>query len=298
MDLRVSPSLVDGIERARRPTGPVLGLVVAVVCLLVGPLPVTLLLMPVFGVSFAELADADFGIGEQMVVMLGFAGASGLLALWVLVKERRGVGSLGFFPAVRIGRHLALGALVAVLLLAVPIGANLLGGWYEIAPTPGFPLLAVVIALAGFAVQAGTEEVITRGYLMQVAHRRWGLLAAIAFQAVVFALLHGVNFDVGALPLVNVLLVGLLLGCWALAEGSLWGVCAFHVVWNWCQGNIAGIQVSGMDLQAALLSTEPAPGAANLLTGGGFGVEGSALTTAVLLIATAVAALVLRARAQ
>jgi uncharacterized protein len=295
---RVSSPLVEGISRARRPTGPVLGLLVVVACLLVGPLPVTLVLMPVFGVSFVDLVDANFGLAEQMVVMLGFGGAFGLLAVWVLAKERRPLGSLGFFPASGIGRSLGLGALGAVLLLAVPVGVNLLGGWYETAPVPGFPLLAVVVALAGFVVQACTEEILTRGYLMQVAHRKWGLLAAVVFQAVVFALLHGVNFDVGALPMINILLVGLLLGFWALAEGSLWGVCAFHVTWNWCQGNIAGIQVSGMDLRAALLRTEPAPGAANLLTGGGFGVEGSVLTTAVLLIATAIAVLVLRARAQ
>lgn len=275
-----------------------LGLVVAVVCLLVGPLLVTLVLMPVFGVAFPDLVDANYGLAEQMVVMLGFAGAFGLLAAWVLVKERRPVGSLGFFPATRIGRNLGLGALVAALLLAIPVGVNLLGGWYETSPAPGFPLLAAVVALTGFAVQASTEEVITRGYLMQVAHRKWGLLAAIAFQAVVFALLHGVNFDVGVLPLVNILLIGLVLGIWALAEGSLWGVCAFHVVWNWCQGNIAGIQVSGMNLESALLTTEPVPGSAGLLTGGGFGVEGSVLTTAVLLIATAVAVGALRAARQ
>lgn len=293
---RAPSRLVEGIFRARRPTGPLLGLVVAMVCLLIGPLPVTIALVLASGIWPSRLVDANFPLGEQMVVMLAFAGAAALLALWVLVKERRPLGSLGFFPSVRIGRNLGLGALVAVVLLAVPVGAGVLGGWYTTGLTPGLPLVAVAIALTGFLVQACTEEVITRGYLMQVAFRKWGLVAAIAFQAAVFTLLHGVNFDVGVLPLINILLVGLLLGLWALAEGSLWGVCAFHVVWNWCQGNIAGIQVSGMNLEATLLTTEPAPGAASSLTGAGFGIEGSVLTTAALLIATAVAALVLRRR--
>ncbi|GAA2355702.1 type II CAAX endopeptidase family protein [Saccharopolyspora halophila] len=293
---RLPSPLVAGIFRARRPTGPVLGLVVAMVCLLVGPLPMTVALVLASGIWPSRLVDANYPIGEQMVVMLAFGGAAVLLAAWVLLKERRPLGSLGFFPAVHIGRNLGAGALVAVVLLAVPVGAGLLGGWYTTGLTAGLPLIAVAVALTGFVVQACTEEVITRGYLMQVAFRKWGLVAAVAFQAAVFALLHGVNFDVGLLALINILLVGLLLGIWALAEGSLWGVCAFHVVWNWCQGNIAGIQVSGMNLEATLLTTEPAPGAASSLTGAGFGIEGSVLTTVALLIAIAIAALVLRKR--
>lgn len=285
----VDSALLGGASAARRPTGPVLGLLVVVVCLLVGPAVVTLALLPVFGVSALALVGGPMGIGSQLVLLLSFLGASGLLALWVLLKERRPLASLGFFPASRIGAHLAFGAGVAVVLLAVPVVVNLAGGQYLVGPVRFAQVGAVLLALVGFAVQACTEEVVSRGYLLQTAYRKWGLTAAIIFQALVFALLHGANFDVGVLPLVNVLLIGLTLGLWAVAEGSLWGVCAFHVVWNWCQGNVAGIQVSGMDIQATLLSLDPEPGTAELLTGGGFGVEGSVITTAVLLISTALA---------
>ncbi|MDI2028323.1 type II CAAX endopeptidase family protein [Saccharopolyspora sp. TS4A08] len=281
--------VLNGASTARRPTGPVLGLLVVVVCLLVGPAVVTLALVPVFGVSPMALVGGPMAIGTQMVLLLGFLGASGLLAVWVLAKERRPLASLGFFPATRIGAHLGFGAGAAVVLLVIPVVVNLAAGQYLVGPVRFAQAGAVLLALVGFAVQACTEEVLNRGYLLQTAYRKWGLTAALVFQAVVFALLHGANFQVGVLPLVNILLIGLTLGMWAVAEGSLWGVCAFHVVWNWCQGNVAGIEVSGMDIQATLLSLDPLPGAAALLTGGAFGIEGSLVTTAALLTTTVLA---------
>ncbi|RRO16057.1 CPBP family intramembrane metalloprotease [Saccharopolyspora rhizosphaerae] len=285
----VSTALLDGPGSARRPTGPLLALLVVIVCLLVGPALVTLAWLPLLDRSALPLVDGPVVLEAQLVLLLSFLGASGLLALWVRFKEGRPLASLGFFPASRIGAHLALGAGTAVLLLAIPVAVNLLSGQYRVGPLRAAQVAAVLLALLGFTAQACTEEVVTRGYLLQTAYRQWGLTAAIAFQAVVFALLHGVNFDVGLVALLNILLIGLVLGMWAVAEGSLWGVCAFHVVWNWCQGNVAGIEVSGMDLQATLLSLAPGPGSAELLTGGGFGVEGSLVTTGVLLVAGAAA---------
>ena len=154
-----------------------------------------------------------------------------------------------------------------------------------------------MLALVGFAVQASTEEVLTRGYLLQLAHRKWGVAVAIPFQGVVFTALHGVNSDVSVIALVNIFLIAVVFAFWALTEGGLWGVCAFHAVWNWCQGNVYGIHVSGMDITATVLNVHGAPGSAALLTGGGFGIEGSLLTTAVLLVAAVLAFLVHRRRA-
>ena len=42
------------------------------------------------------------------------------------------------------------------------------------------------------------------------------------------------------------MLVSLLLGFWALSEGGLWGVIAFHATWNWAQNSLFGVPVSGI----------------------------------------------------
>ncbi|MBE9374232.1 CPBP family intramembrane metalloprotease [Saccharopolyspora sp. HNM0983] len=288
----ISP-LLAGAERARRPTGPVVGIVVALVCLLVGQLLAGFALIPLFGADPVELLTGRMGLATQQATMLSFGGAVLLLWLWMAGKERRPFGSIGFTTGGRPLTHLALGAVVAAVLVSIPVLLGLLSG----ASTSGAAragIGVVLVALTGFAVQATTEEVVTRGYLLQVTFRRWGLVAAVLVQAAVFAALHGVNMHFSWVALVNIALIGVLLALWALAEGGLWGVCAFHVVWNWLQGNVYGIPVSGMDLQATLLRTVPVPGSEDLLTGGGFGVEGSLVTTAVLLAGAVVAHIAFR----
>lgn len=293
-DQRLPSPLLGGIERAKRPSGPIVGLIVVVVCLLVGQTLAALVLFPLFGASAAAAVGGTMALVDQLAMLLSFAGIAGMLALWIRFKERRPFGSVGFFPASRVGVHLAIGGGVAVVLLSVPVGANLLSGQFEIGAVRAAQAGGALIALIGFAVQASTEEIITRGYLMQVTFRKWGLTAAVAFQAVVFALLHGANPNVTAVALINILLIALLLAFWALAEGGLWGVCAFHAVWNWCQGNVYGIEVSGMEVQTTMLSIGGAPASAELLTGGGFGIEASLLTTAILAIGTVLAYLAYR----
>ncbi|MDA3624482.1 CPBP family glutamic-type intramembrane protease [Saccharopolyspora sp. WRP15-2] len=297
-DQGLPSALLGGIGRARRPSGPVVGLVVVVVCLVIGQTAGALVLAPVFGVPIGALARGRAYLAAQLAMLFSFLGVVGMLALWIRIKERRPFGSVGFFPASRVGAHLGIGAAVAVVLLGVPVGVNLLSGQFDIGAVHVAQVGGAFIALIGFAVQASTEEVITRGYLMQVTYRKWGLAAAVVLQAVVFSLLHGINPNVSAVALINILLIALLLAFWALAEGSLWGVCAFHAVWNWLQGNVYGIEVSGMGVQTTMLSIGGSPGSAELLTGGGFGIEASLLTTAVLAIGTALAYFAYRRRAR
>lgn len=291
----VSPLLV-GIDRARRPTGPLLGIVLAVVLLSVGQLLGGLVLLPLFGADPAELISGRMGLATQQAAMLSFAGAALLLALWMVAKERRSFGSIGFTTGARPVANIALGAVIAAVLVSIPVLVNLLSGASAASGARSAGIGVALLALAGFAVQASTEEIFTRGYLLQVVFRKWGLVAAVLVQAAVFGALHGTNMHISWVALVNIGLVGLLLGLWALAEGGLWGVCAFHAVWNWMQGNVYGVPVSGMDLQATLLRTPPVPGSENLLTGGSFGVEGSLITTMVLAAGTVVAFLVFRSR--
>ncbi|CAM04984.1 hypothetical protein A8924_6142 [Saccharopolyspora erythraea NRRL 2338] len=289
--------LLSGIFLARRPTGPIVALLVVLAALVVGQ---ALVLIPfaILGGDASGLLGGRMGLDDQLVMTFSFAGAAVLLLLWIRFKERRPVGSVGFRPATRVPARLLLGAGVALAALVLPVLVNLASGQFTL-DEPVFRAAhagGVLLALAGFAVQGSTEEIVSRGYLMQTAYRRWGLTAAVVFQLVVFTALHGANVGVGVVPLLNLVLISLLLAFWALAEGGLWGVCAFHVVWNWAQGNVFGVEVSGMNLETTLLDTEGAAGSSTLLTGGAFGIEGSLVTSAVLAVGVVVAAQVFRRR--
>ena len=225
-----------------------------------------------------------------------FAGTLLALCVWVRFKEDRPFTTLGFRSR---PRQAALGAVVAPLMIVAMVLAGVAGGQMSL---HGRPLTAalvggVLLALVGFVVQASTKDILFRGFLLQAGTRRWRVAAGVGLQCVVFALLHGINpGGLAVLPLLDLLLFALFLAGWALLEGGLWVACAWHALWNWTQGNVVGIQVSGEAVDTSLLVVGPTPGSSDLLTGGAFGLEGGLLTTAVLLTGLAGIALAYRGR--
>lgn len=127
-----------------------------------------------------------------------------------------------------------------------------------------------------------------RGWLMQLVASRHGLVIAIVINSVLFAILHGGNIAPSkelALALANLILFGVMISLYAIKEGSLWGVCAWHTAWNWLLGVGFGLEVSGgrMAVQSLVIDLAPKDGAPWWLTGGAFGPEASVVTTIVLL---------------
>ncbi|SFE60622.1 hypothetical protein SAMN04487819_1184 [Actinopolyspora alba] len=297
---RPASPLLRGILRARRPTGAVVGILVVLGCFVLGQIvsAIAFAMAVVLTGDLSVLTSMRLGLASQVALTCGFIGSVLGLVLWLPLKEGRPFGSVGFLPARNPVRSASLGAGVALLVISVLVLGNVAANQLVLESSgAGYAIVGVlVLTLLGFVVQASTEEILTRGYLMQVTWRKWGLTAALVAQAVVFTLLHGLNTGFGPLPLLNLLLISFVLAFWALAEGGLWGVCAFHTVWNWCQGNVYGVEVSGMNLTATLADTRPAEGGSALLNGGAFGIEGGLPTTAVLLCLLVIAVLAYRRR--
>lgn len=276
-----SPLLAE-MRTARRPTGPILGVVAALVLLVAGQLIAEIVVGIASGGAVLN-ESGPMSASTQLVMTLSFAGSALALFAWVRWKEDRPVRSLGFRltgrTVTRIGRGalVGLGMMAVLVLVNVVFGEATFGGGFRVAE-----LGVVVVALLGFVVQSSTEEIFTRGYLTQAVGWKWGVVAAIVVQTVVFTALHLANGGITVWAVLNLALVAVFLGFWSLAEGGLWGVCAFHAVWNWSQGNVFGIEVSHLKVADSLLAWVPANGSSALLTGGSFGIEGSALTSVVL----------------
>jgi hypothetical protein len=151
----------------------------------------------------------------------------------------------------------------------------------------GSAAIAFLVPLAiVFLLQASTEEAVVRGYMLQIGGLQLPGWVAIIASAAIFAVLH-----VGANPLalLNIALYAVFASFVALGQGSLWLVCGIHAGWDFFQGNIFGVPVSGNPEANSLLSCGPADGSSEVLTGGDFGVEASLVGTVVLVIALAVA---------
>jgi membrane protease YdiL (CAAX protease family) len=148
--------------------------------------------------------------------------------------------------------------------------------------------LHLALLLAGFLVQGGVEEWLVRGYIYHALRQRWRRGTAVLASALLFAALHGLNPEFSPAGLLNTFLAGVILALLVERTGSLWSAVLAHGVWNFAVSSLISMPVSGIRLPHLLaLSIEGPP----LLTGGGFGPEGSLLLS---LLALAVAALLAR----
>ena len=290
----ILPPPTGGMNLAKRPTGITMALVVLVIGLVLKEVPsfVVGLSNYIFG-DTSDSQDTTTALTARenlLLTLFSFALALGVLWIWLRVKERRRFSTLGLerdgqtLPRILRGAAAGLGLVTVCILAPVITGQATLTWNASSIGTDG--LLFVGLMLLGFLVQGSTEEILVRGFITQAVARRWGLIAAVIVQAVVFAAMHGVNAGMGVMPAVNLALFAVFAIAWTLLEGSLWGICAWHGVWNWAQGNFFGVAVSGHTVNDSIFAFTPNEGSIDLLTGGAFGIEGSLVTSAVLLVAT------------
>lgn len=237
-------------------------------------------------------ADLETQWLPLVIQLAGFGVTSVLLLLWVRLFERRSPPILGLNGEFvrRYARGLLVGAgflFAVVALIWAAGGYRIEGGGVWTAPSP-ILFLPILALFGGFIIQGGTEELLMRGWLMQLVASRHGLIAAIVINAVLFALMHGGNIAPSkelVLALINLVLFAVMISLYAIKEGSLWGVCAWHTAWNWLLGVGFGLEVSGgrIAVQSLVVDLAPQAGAPWWLTGGAFGPEASIATTAVLL---------------
>lgn len=270
--------LLAGARAARIPRQP--GLVALVLVAGTGVTLIGSVFTAPVGLVLASL-PAPLGVQTAIVYASAFAGLWLGLVVWVRLVERRPFRTIGLQADRPVRRYLAGAALGAGMFSAV-VGLLALAG---VAAFDGVRLdgatVASLLALAiGYSVQGSGEEALTRGWLLPVAAVRFGLVGGMVAQTLVFTLLHGVNPGITPLAVLNLALVSLFLGVWALRAGDIWPIMGWHTAWNWAQGTIFGIAVSGTPPADALLPvTVTGP---DWLAGGAFGAEASVMTSVVL----------------
>ena len=124
----------------------------------------------------------------------------------------------------------------------------------------------------------------TCGWLLQTVTSKLNLSWGIAISSSLFSILHLGNQGVTALSLISIILVGVLMALYMLKTDNIWGVAAFHGAWNFAQGNLVGVAVSGQNAGGSLLHFQARSGVPDWLSGGAFGLEGNIVTCLVLLV--------------
>lgn len=205
--------------------------------------------------------------------------------LWCRLGERRSLTSLGL---IRRGAwpEYVIGMAAGVILFGGAVGLCVITGTATLSVATEAPSAGLlVLFLAAFLIQGMSEELLCRSFLMVSLSRRWPLWACAVANALAFSLLHIFNPGVTLVALLNIFLFGLLASVLTLRRGSIWMVSALHGLWNFAQGNLFGVPVSGIaGMPAPLVTTLPAERTwwQTLINGGSFGLEGGLAATTVL----------------
>jgi membrane protease YdiL (CAAX protease family) len=174
---------------------------------------------------------------------------------------------------------IGLAAGLAIFSVAVAVAAAL--GVYRVVgqgDLSGF----VPALLASAIFPAVSEELVFRGILFRWMEEWGGSWVALLVTSALFGAAHLMNPNASAIAAVGIAFeAGVMLGAAYMLTRSLWLPMGLHAAWNFAQGEIYDIPVSGTPVHGmvdARLCCNP------LLTGGGFGLEASVIA---IVVATA-----------
>lgn len=292
---------IRGAAASGTPESPVLQclifLGVFLVAMLVESGPPTLLTFPYMMAqlftSGVDLSDSgavmafttSFSMPGWLVAVQLFS--TGLATLLTVVYctdvERCSLRGIGFTRKKALRDYL-IGAALGVGMLGGAVLIGVLTGGLEYA---GSSLRGnggiFCLLLLGWIIQGMSEEVMFRGFFCNSLVRRCGPHIAALISGTAFALAHMANSGKTMLAIPNLILFGMFAAYYMYRFDSLWGICALHSFWNFAQGNLFGIKVSGMSLDVTALRFVSKDGM-ELIHGGLFGLEGGIGVTIVLLI--------------
>ena len=192
--------------------------------------------------------------------------------------ERRSfatIGLAGARPAKAYLQGFGIGmAMIVLLVAAIWAAGGLRVQGVGVAWGSTASLADVGWLLLGFAFQAGTEEIIFRGWLLSTLARKSNIALAVVLVSLVFTLLHYSPHQPLRVVLMS-FLFSLFACAWALRQGHVWGVMGWHTGWNWLLATGFELPVTGLDAGLPALLVALRPQGTDALNGGTVGPEGS-----------------------
>lgn len=174
------------------------------------------------------------------------------------------------------------GFLAGAILFSAIVGLLWLLGVYHVTGFNPHANWITPMLMVGIGAGVG-EEIMFRGILFRLVEEGFGSWVALAVSALVFGFMHAGNPGATAWSSLAIAIeAGLLFGLLYMVTRSLPICMGLHAAWNFFQGTVYGIPVSGLKADGWLVSSRTG---ADWLTGGTFGAEAS-----VVALATCVAA--------
>lgn len=221
-----------------------------------------------------------------LITLFSFAFISLLVFFRVKVIEKRSFSSIGFNKNNWLKKY-SLGFLIGLAMMSIIVLILFPFGYITVEKNPIQPvgisaIASVLVILLGWIIQGATEEIVTRGWLLNVLSTKYNIGVGLLISSTLFGLMHLTNPNVNYIAVINIILVGLFYGLYVIKTNDLWAVCGMHSAWNFAQGNIFGFKVSGLDVSVGSLIDLNLVGS-DFVTGGIFGPEAGITVTFILL---------------
>lgn len=193
--------------------------------------------------------------------------------------DRRSVASVGLGLHSRWLRDLGLGLGLGALFITGVVAVQVLIGALRIAPSGeagGVLLRYTLLYLLFFVGVAFVEELLFRGFALQVLAEGIGMVPAALLLSAPFGFIHYFNSGGTWIGAVSTGVAGLLLCLAYFRTRSLWLPVGMHVTWNFFMGWVWSLPVSGETLPVVPFTV--AARGPEWVSGGAFGPEGSFLS--------------------
>ncbi len=185
-------------------------------------------------------------------------------------------------------RELGLGLLAGFLLFSAMTAIVALLGGFKVEGVRGTGQLWSMLLMA--LISGTFEEALFRGLLFRHVETMLGSWIALAITSALFGLGHIFNPDASLFAAFAIAVeAGILLGAAYMLTRRLWLAIGIHAAWNFTQGWVFSVPVSGGEVPLGLFITRRE--GPDWLTGGDFGLEAS---VAAMVVATLAGVLMLR----
>jgi hypothetical protein len=233
--------------------------------------------------SYTDMVDLVLDMNDAMYILTLLCTIIVIVTVVIYCRkiEHRSLKSMGFVRENAV-KHYLTGILVGFASFTLCFLLGIVSGCIHVdGINPKLNLGIVLLYIVGFMIQSLSEEVTFRGYFMISLMKKNSALKAVLINAFAFALCHILNPGLSVIAMINLMMIGVFLSVYVLVTNDIWGAAAYHFMWNFAQGALYGVSVSGTKVLGAVLSTTVDETPA-ILSGGIFGTEGSIFTTIVM----------------
>ncbi len=239
---------------------------------------------------FSLLIVFSLFVQSRATLMAGLAVIVLLVLLFSSVAlDKRPFRDFGFELSGRWIVDFFAGNIIAILSISFIVLMKVWAGWlafnsvttHIFSRTILLELTNMLILMTAISVW---EEAYFRGYLITnlkegfhlgKISKKWVMVAAVMAAALIFGIAHANNPNATILSIINISAAGIVLAYPYIKTVSMAIPVGMHLSWNFFQGTVFGLPVSGVDMEETIVTTTVT--GPDLFTGGMFGPEGGLL---------------------